>query len=180
LNGQTVSLTGWIAKKAKKVSKSLAFGVLRDSDGSLMQLVGEGELAKKLRSVSTESAVIVSGRLQPKQGTKNDSELVLEQVQVVNPATVRASHLTDGTKTWQAQYRYMQLREPVFQQRLRNRALVNRICRENLDKSGFTEIETPLLFKSTPEGAKEFLVPTRTQGSCYALPQSPTAGVYSA
>lgn len=168
-----VVLTGWISRKAKKVSKTLAFGQLRDTDGDLVQLVGQDDQAAALRQIPTESPVIIKGKAQPKQGGSGEIELVINEVQVLNPASVLASQLADGTKSWPAQYRYMQLREPAAQQKLKRRAQINRICRDHLDNDGFTEVETPMLFKSTPEGAKEFLVPTRTHGHCYALPQSP-------
>lgn len=105
-------------------------------------------------------------------GTKG-LDLIVEEVQVLNEAGVIGSQLSEDTKEWPPQYRYLQLRTPEFQKRLQKRAQIMSVCRSTLDELNFTEVETPLLFKSTPEGAREFLVPTRKKGYMYALPQSP-------
>lgn len=129
-----------------------------------------------IRSLKQESAIAVKGNVEKQtrpDGTKG-FDLVVQEVQVLNESGVIGSQLTTGeTKDWPPQYRYLQLRSTEFQQILQRRAKIMKISRETLDNLNFTEVETPLLFKSTPEGAREFLVPTRKKGFMYALPQSP-------
>lgn len=158
------------------MSKALTFADLRDTCGKIIQLVDTNE-PSIIRSLKPESAVSVSGvpsrRVTP-QGDNTALELQVSTVQVVNQASTAAADLTtSNTKEWPGEYRYMQLRQPSMQQMLRTRAAVMSQCRSILDSLGFLEVETPLLFKSTPEGAREFLVPTRKKGFMYALPQSP-------
>lgn len=166
---------GWIDKKAKKVGKSLVFGSLRDVDGQTIQLV-DANSPSVVRSLKQESAVSIEGKLEARTTPDGGRawDLVVSNATVLNEASVVGSQLQTGhTKEWPPQYRYLQLRGPQFQANLKRRAKIMRVCRDVLDKLGFTEIETPLLFKSTPEGAREFLVPTRKKGLMYALPQSP-------
>ena len=151
------------------------FGRLRDPNGDTIQLVDNNE-PSLIRSLKQESAIVVKGNVEEQDrpdGTKG-LDLVVQEVQVLNESGVVGSQLTSGeTKEWPPQYRYLQLRSSEFQQRLQRRAKIMSISRSTLDDMNFTEVETPLLFKSTPEGAREFLVPTRKKGYMYALPQSP-------
>lgn len=148
---------------------------MRDINGDTIQLVDNNE-PSLIRSLKQESAIVVRGNIDEQvkpDGTKS-LDLQVKQVQVLNESSIVGSQLTTGdTKEWPPQYRYLQLRQTEFQQRLQRRAKVMSVCRSILDSLNFTEIETPLLFKSTPEGAREFLVPTRKKGLMYALPQSP-------
>jgi aspartyl-tRNA synthetase len=166
-----VILTGWVDKKPKKMSKGLAFVRLRDQHGDTIQLVDRNE-PSLVKSLKPESSVVVSGVVESNQGSQS-LDVAVSSVQILNQASIIGSHLTAGTKEWPAEYRYIQLRQREFQNTLRRRAKIMSICRLVLDKQRFIEIETPLLFKSTPEGAREFLVPTRKMGYMYALPQSP-------
>lgn len=165
---------GWVDRKAKKVGKGLVFGRLRDGNGDTIQLVDNHE-PSLIRSLKQESAIVVKGNVEEQvrpDGSKT-LDLIVQEVQVLNESGVIGSQLSEETKEWPPQYRYLQLRSTEFQQRLQRRAKIMSICRSSLDDMNFTEVETPLLFKSTPEGAREFLVPTRKKGFMYALPQSP-------
>lgn len=169
-----VTLQGWIHKKPRKVSKNLTFASLRDTNGDIIQLV-DSNSPSVLRSMKPESAVVVEGVV-AKQRTDKEGvfDLVVSSSSVLNESSEKGSQLTLGdTKDWPAEYRYLQLRQPQLQAALKLRANAMKTSRSVLDSLGFTEVETPLLFKSTPEGAREFLVPTRKRNLMYALPQSP-------
>lgn len=174
--GETVVLNGWVDKKPKKMSKSLVFGNLRDSNGDAIQMVDNNE-PSLIRGLKPESAIVASGQVVKRTDNNGNivKDLQVDNIQVVNEAGIVGSQLTTGsTKDWPAEHRYLELRTSSFLQRnLQRRAKIMSTCRLVLDDLGFTEIETPLLFKSTPEGAREFLVPTRKKGYMYALPQSP-------
>lgn len=172
------SMAGFINKKAKKLSKTLTFGSLRDVNGDVIQLVDYNS-PSLIRNIMPESSVLVQGKISKKQdgstspGT-SDLEFQVESVQVLNEASMIGSQLdASKTKEWPPEHRYLQLRQPEYQKMLRRRANIMKACRSSLDDLGFVEIETPMLFKSTPEGAREFLVPTRKKSLMYALPQSP-------
>lgn len=171
---ETIVFNGWVDRKAKKVGKGLVFGRLRDGNGDTIQLVDNHE-PSLIRSLKQESAIVVKGNVEEQvrsDGSKT-LDLIVQEVQVLNESGVIGSQLSEETKEWPPQYRYLQLRSTEFQQRLQRRAKIMSICRSGLDAMNFTEVETPMLFKSTPEGAREFLVPTRKKGFMYALPQSP-------
>ncbi|KAA8912075.1 hypothetical protein TRICI_003615 [Trichomonascus ciferrii] len=174
--GEAVILNGWVDKKPKKMSKSLVFGNLRDSNGDVIQMVDTTE-PSLVRGLKPESAIVATGKVVERTDGNGKvlKDLKIDDIQVVNEAGIVGSQLTTGsTKDWPAEHRYLELRTSSFLQRnLQRRAQVMHTCRRVLDDLGFTEIETPLLFKSTPEGAREFLVPTRKKGYMYALPQSP-------
>lgn len=157
------------------MGKSLVFGKLRDINGHIIQLVDRNN-PPLIRSLSPESAISVSGSIEKRSNSLDSAvkDFVVKTVQVLNEAGIVGSQLTTGdTKDWPPEHRYLQLRDTKYQTILRSRAKVMAICRKVLDGLGFLEIETPLLFKSTPEGAREFLVPTRRKNLMYALPQSP-------
>ncbi|CAN6656235.1 aspartate--tRNA ligase, mitochondrial [Trichomonascus vanleenenianus] len=173
-----VTMHGWVHRKPKKMGKGLVFGKLRDTNGDMIQLVDRND-PPLIKSLQPESAISVTGTLKPREGAPSgespaDLELEVEELAVLNQSSLVGSQLTTGTtKEWPPEHRYLQLREAKFQKNLKTRAQVMRTCRTVLDSIGFTEVETPLLFKSTPEGAREFLVPTRRKQYTYALPQSP-------
>ena len=126
---------------------------------------------EKLRAINTNSPVAVRGTVQRK---KDDDgwEVVLEDIYPLNdfPKDIIMTRET----VFPHEQRFLQLRsDAVLRYALRFRARVRDICRRALEEDRFLEVETPLLFKSTPEGAREFLVPTRKRGYAYALPQSP-------
>ena len=175
--GREVALCGWVARR-REHGEHLAFVDLRDASG-VVQCVVDG--ASDLRS---EYVVRVVGtvRVRP-EGTANpelgtgEVEVGDCAVEVLNRAEPPPFPLTgrvDADEVVRLRYRYVDLRSERMQRNLRVRATVNRAVRAAMDRQGFVEVETPLLWTPTPEGSREFIVPSRLQpGSVYALPQSP-------
>ncbi|KAI9371950.1 tRNA synthetases class II-domain-containing protein [Aspergillus egyptiacus] len=179
---QDVVLHGYLGVRSD-ISKKLSFVRLQDPTmNHSIQLVStsHNESFEKLRSLRPHSPVAIKGKVQAKKAKdaemqKRDPwEIVLHDVQLLNdfPGDIwMAPDMVHPPK-----HRHLQLRtSSELREALRFRAEVRNICKEELEQSRprFVEIETPLLFKSTPEGAREFLVPTRKHGLVYALPQSP-------
>jgi hypothetical protein len=176
--GQTVSLCGWVARRREHGEK-LAFVDLRDHTG-ITQCVVDNDV-----DVRSEYVVKITGvvRARP-EGTINASlptgevelgECVVEVLRKADPPPfpidARADEVDEGIRL---QHRYLDLRRERMQRNLRLRARVNSAVRVAMEEQGFVEVETPMLVPSTPEGAREFLVPSRKEpGSFYALPQSP-------
>lgn len=178
---KNVTVNGWIDGAPRKISKNLVFAKFRDFNGEFTQIVAKSEdCSKILRTLKPEDALSVTGKISIKKQKnvqeKETWELSIENFQILNNSNEKATQL-DSLKEipgqYPPEYRYLQLRLPYYQKALKMRADAARVARSVLDDLKFTEIETPLLFKSTPEGAKEFLVPTRKTGYFYALPQSP-------
>ena len=175
--GRTVTVCGWVDRR-REHSEHLAFVDLRDHSG-VLQCVVDG--ARDLRS---EYVVRITGtvRLRP-EGTANPAlatgevELHECEVELLSRAESPPFPLderTDVDETLRLRHRYVDLRKPRMQRNLRSRAAVNRAIRQAMDAQGFVEVETPMLIASTPEGARDFVVPSRKEpGSFYALPQSP-------
>lgn len=176
--GNTVSLCGWVARRREHGEK-LAFVDLRDHSG-IVQCVVDNDV-----DVRSEYVIRVTGvvRARP-EGTVNENlptgkvEIGDCHVEVLNiaepppfPVDQRADDVDEGIRL---RYRYLDIRRERMQKNLRVRALVNSAIRREMESNGFLEVETPLLMPSTPEGAREFLVPSRKEpGSFFALPQSP-------
>lgn len=180
LLGKTVILNGWIDGTSRKISRSLVFARFRDFNGQFTQIVTKSEeWSAILRTLKPEDSLSVTGTITPKKvkrGDKETWELSVDNFQVLNNSNEKTAQLDSLKETpnqYGPEYRYLQLRLPYYQRALKMRAKAAQTARSVLDSMNFTEIETPLLFKSTPEGAKEFLVPTRKKGFFYALPQSP-------
>ena len=181
--GQSVSLAGWVA--TIRDFGGLTFIDLRDRYG-LTQLSfnmeTQANLCEKARSFGREYVVQAKGKV-VERSSKNlkiptgEIEILVEELFLLNqsetpPFTIE-DH-TDGGEELRMKYRYLDIRRPSLSQRLVLRAKMIKTMRDYLDQRDFTEIETPNLIKSTPEGARDFLVPSRMQkGSFYALPQSP-------
>ncbi|KAL2818791.1 tRNA synthetases class II-domain-containing protein [Aspergillus cavernicola] len=180
--GQDVVLHGYLGVRSD-ISKKLSFVRLQDPTMNFsIQLVStsHNDSFEKLRSLRPNSPVTVMGKVQAKKAKNAEMEkrdpweISLNDVQLLNdfPSDIwMAPDMVHPPK-----HRHLQLRtSSELRDALRFRAQVRNVCREELEQSrpSFTEIETPLLFKSTPEGAREFLVPTRKHGLAYALPQSP-------
>jgi aspartyl-tRNA synthetase len=175
--GQEVSLCGWVAGR-REHGEHLAFLDLRDRSG-IVQCVVDG--AHDLRS---EYVVRISGTVQrrpdgyenPKLAT-GDVEVkdcTVEILSVAEPPPFPLDDRIDVDEVVRLRYRYLDLRRDRMQRNLNVRATVNSALRRAMERQGFTEVETPLLMPSTPEGAREFIVPSRPNpGSFYALPQSP-------
>ncbi|ODQ51222.1 hypothetical protein SAICODRAFT_42218, partial [Saitoella complicata NRRL Y-17804] len=181
--GKRVTLHGWFVS-GRVVSSKVAFFTLQDTDGSRIQLLYRSKTApeeltiKGLKTIRDETPVAVTGVLQPKQMSKQEigrgeqsHEVVLEKVEILNtPTHIPVKEFNDD---FALSHRYLYWRVPENLKALRLRSRVASLCRGVLEKNNFLEVETPLLFKSTPEGAREFLVPTRSNGLAYSLPQSP-------
>jgi len=175
--GRTVTVCGWVAKR-REHGEHLAFIDLRDHTG-IVQCVVPGTV-----DVRSEYVVAVVGtvRLRP-DGTRNadvatgDVELGECTVTVLNAAEPPPFAVDDRVEVDEVirlKHRFVDLRRPKMQSNLRLRAKVNGSLRAAMDRQGFVEVETPLLWAPTPEGAREFAVPSRLHhGSCYVLPQSP-------
>lgn len=177
---QPVVLHGHINRKPKVMS-TMAFAELRDREGQLIQLTMSPGITPAfsidlLKKTQTEGSVCVSGYLQHKLNSQ-DLEFIVQDFQLLNNSNLDAARLDKLKHTnpmdLPAQFRYLQLRTSKLQLNLRLRNKVSHIIRQVFQDNDFVDIETPLLFKSTPEGAREFLVPTRTKDRFYALPQLP-------
>jgi aspartyl-tRNA synthetase len=184
--GKTAALCGWV-NTYREQGKALFFVDLRDKEG-LAQVVFEGgseELMERARAVRREDVIGVRGRIRIRTGGANpklasgEVELVAEELEVFNkaetPPILPDEHDADRiNEETRLQYRYIDLRRPRMQSILRTRSRITKFTRDYFASQGFMEIETPLLIKSTPEGARDFVVPSRLHpGSWYALPQSP-------
>ncbi|GAA1577879.1 aspartate--tRNA ligase [Kribbella sancticallisti] len=179
--GQTVTLAGWVARR--RDHGGVAFIDLRDSSGTVQVVIRDEEIAHPLRA---EFCLKIVGEVNARpEGNANPNlptgeiEIIATEVDVLNeaaplPFPVEEHHATPVNEEVRLKYRYLDLRRQGPGAALRLRSKVNQAARTVLDKHDFVEIETPTLTKSTPEGARDFLVPARLQpGSWYALPQSP-------
>jgi aspartyl-tRNA synthetase len=182
--GETATLIGWV--NTVRDQGGVIFVDLRDREG-LTQCVFRPEESPEAAAASHklrgEDVVQVTGKVaQRLEGTANDKlgtgeiEIVATKLVVVNKADVLPFQLDKelSNEDIRMRYRYLDIRRPRMSQNLRTRHRVTKATRDYLDELGFCEIETPILSKSTPEGARDFLVPSRLQpGSFYALPQAP-------
>jgi aspartyl-tRNA synthetase len=177
--GSQVSLIGWVAKRRN--FGSLVFIDLRDRTG-ITQLVFDENMAKKISDVRNEYILEVHGIVAERKDKNpqlptGDIEIQVQEVSVINTANTTPLIIadeTDALEDTRLKYRYLDLRRPIMQNKLIMRHKITRSLRDYLDHHDFVEIETPLLAKSTPEGARDYLVPSRIHtGSFYALPQSP-------
>jgi aspartyl-tRNA synthetase len=177
---QQVTLCGWVNKI--RLQAHVAFIDLRDHEG-LAQLVIERENAAAFAvagEIGNEYCLRVSGTLR-KRLSVNDKlktgtvELVVDTVEILNAAKDLPFALHENpNEDMRMTYRYLDLRRPEMQARMRKRSMLVRTLRRYLDDRGFQDIETPILTKATPEGARDYLVPSRVHpGQFYALPQSP-------
>ena len=174
-----VELKGWVAKKRNL--GSLVFIDLRDRYG-ITQIVLNEEMEALAKDIKNEYVIHVVGKV-IERSSKNpnmptgDIEIEASQIDIINTAKVTpiyTSDDTDASEDARMQYRYLDLRRPVMQNKIITRHKITRSIRDFLDNHDFIDIETPYLNRSTPEGARDFLVPSRVHnGSFYALPQSP-------
>ncbi len=177
--GQTVTLTGWVARR--RDHGGVAFVDLRDASGYVQVVVRDEAVAAGLRNefclrVVGEVTARPAGNANPQLAT-GEIEVVATEVEVLNEAAPLPFQIDDHVEVGEEvrlKYRYLDLRRTAPAAALRLRSEVSRAAREVLHNRGFVEIETPTLTRSTPEGARDFLVPARlSPGSWYALPQSP-------
>ena len=183
--GQDVTVMGWVQKSRNK--GGIIFVDLRDRSGLLQIIFEESdcgtesfEKAEKLRS---EFVVAVTGRVEARSGAVNENlatgaiEVRANSLRILSESETPPFPIEENSKTKEdlrLKYRYLDLRRPDMQRNLLLRSKVAILTRQFLAEEGFLEIETPTLIKSTPEGARDYLVPSRVHpGSFYALPQSP-------
>ncbi|MBR1629839.1 MAG: aspartate--tRNA ligase, partial [Lachnospiraceae bacterium] len=183
--GSKVTLMGWVQRRRNL--GGLIFVDLRDRSG-LMQVVfdepqiGEAGFAKA-ESLRNEFVIAVVGTVQKRTAAVNENlktgaiEVIASDLRVLSEADTPPFPIEEDQKTrddLRLRYRYLDLRRPNLQRNLMLRSQVTSVIRQFLTEEGFLEIETPILQKSTPEGARDYLVPSRIHpGSFYALPQSP-------
>ena len=183
--GENVTVMGWVQKSRNK--GGIIFVDLRDRSG-LLQIIFEEEdcgeesfaKAEKLRS---EFVVAVTGKVEARSGAVNENlktgaiEIRANSLRILSESETPPFPIEENSKTKEElrlKYRYLDLRRPDLQRNLMTRSRVTTLTRSFLAEEGFLEIETPTLIKSTPEGARDYLVPSRVHpGSFYALPQSP-------
>ncbi len=182
LVGATVAVAGWVHRR--RDHGGVIFVDLRDRDG-LLQVVFDPDAAAvfaEAERVRHEWVIRVTGTVRPRPaGTANPNlasgqvELLAREIEVLNRSEPIPFQLDEDVKEeTRLKYRYVDLRRDMMQKRLRLRHSVTRAMREYLDTHGFIDVETPMLTKETPEGARDYLVPSRTQpGRFFALPQSP-------
>lgn len=177
--GNEVELIGWVAKKRN--FGQLVFIDLRDRTG-ICQLVFDESFSDQTKTIRNEYVIHVWGKVVERKDTNKDLatgqvEVLVSRLDIVNSAKTTPLIIadeTDALEDTRLQYRYLDLRRPIMQKRIMMRHKITRSMREFLDNQDFVEIETPMLGKSTPEGARDYLVPSRVHpGSFYALPQSP-------
>ena len=186
--GQTVTLSGWI-NTYRDQGKGLIFVDLRDREG-LCQVVFDleqspADLVNLSRTLRREYVIAVTGKVRIRAGGSNPNlatgevEIVAEKLELLNsaepppilPDDRDADKIGEETRL---KYRYIDLRRPRMQHILQTRSRITKFARDYFSQNGFLEIETPLLIKTTPEGARDFIVPARLHpGKWYALPQSP-------
>ena len=183
--GREVVLCGWVHRR--RDHGGVIFIDLRDRDG-LIQVVFDPDRAAtfaRAEQVRSEYVLRIEGRVRARPaGTVNpdlptgEIEILGLELEILNasetPPIQLDEHGADATEELRLRYRYLDLRRPEMQTRLRTRSRVTQAMRSFLDSHGFLDIETPILTKSTPEGARDYLVPSRTHpGEFFALPQSP-------
>jgi aspartyl-tRNA synthetase len=180
---QTVTLTGWVHRR--RDHGGVIFIDLRDREG-LVQIVCDPDRAATFATAETlrhEYCIAVTGRVRPRpEGTINPNlvsgeiEVLAHEIEILNASLTPPFQLDDEnlSETVRLEHRVLDLRRPQMQKNLMLRHRATMAARKFLDAHGFIDIETPVLYKSTPEGAREFLVPSRIHhGQFYALPQSP-------
>ncbi|MCI9125879.1 MAG: aspartate--tRNA ligase [Eubacterium sp.] len=181
--GESVTVMGWVQKRRNL--GSLIFIDLRDRTG-ILQLVfdeNDGEVFEKAKELRSEFVIAVEGKVRKRDGAVNedlatgDIEVTVDTLRILSESETPPFPVEDDVNTREdlrLQYRYLDLRRPTLQKNLKLRSDVTTFIRKFMSEEGFVEIETPTLCKSTPEGARDYLVPSRVHpGEFYALPQSP-------
>ncbi|WP_455951053.1 aspartate--tRNA ligase [Eubacterium sp.] len=181
--GESVTVMGWVQKRRNL--GSLIFIDLRDRSG-ILQLVfdeNDGDVFEKAKELRNEYVIAVEGIVRKRDGAVNDSmatgdiEITASSLRILSESQTPPIHIDDDTNTREElrlKYRYLDLRKPKLQRNIKMRSDITTFIRKFMSQEGFIEIETPTLCKSTPEGARDYLVPSRVHpGEFYALPQSP-------
>lgn len=187
--GQSVTLSGWV--HSRRDLGGVLFIDVRDREGRTQTVFDPSDLSAELFEAAThlhsESVVEISGKVRLRPGETENAkiatgmvEVMVQSMTVLNAADVLPFPVDDPeiaakvNEELRLQYRYLDLRRPELMRNIRLRSRIATAARVHMEAQGFLEIETPTLFKSTPEGAREFLVPSRVHpGEFYALPQSP-------
>ncbi len=183
--GETVTVMGWVQKRRNL--GSLIFVDLRDRSGLLQIIFDSNDIGEdgfeRAGSLRSEYVIAVVGTVEKRSGAVNenlktgDIEIRAKQLRILSESQTPPFPVEDGIQTkddLRLKYRYLDLRRPELQKNLIMRSKIATLTRQFLADEGFLEIETPMLCKSTPEGARDYLVPSRVHpGSFYALPQSP-------
>ena len=183
--GQTVTVMGWVQKNRNK--GGLDFVDIRDRSGIIQAVFEEGRtqaaLLEKAARLRAEYVVAVVGKVEKRSGAVNENiatggiEIIPEELRILSEAETPPFQVEENSRTKEEvrlKYRYLDLRRPDMQRNLLMRSRVATLTRQFLAEEGFLEIETPVLIGSTPEGARDYLVPSRIhRGHFYALPQSP-------
>ena len=180
--GETVTLMGWVAKERNM--GGLVFVDIRDRSG-ISQIVFEPDnaaLQEKAATLHMEYVIAVTGKVRMRSNINENIptgkvEIEASELRILNTSDVTPFVVTDDVKAGEdlrLKYRYLDLRRPTLVKTLELRHRVTQVARRYFDENGFLEIETPILTKSTPEGARDYLVPSRVYpGNFFALPQSP-------
>ena len=183
--GETVTVMGWVQKRRNL--GSLIFIDLRDRSGILQLVFNEESVGKegyeKAERLRSEYVIAVTGKVEKRSAAVNESlktgdiEVIATDIRILSEAETPPFQIEENSQTkdeLRLKYRYLDLRRPDIQKNLMLRSKVAYLMRDFMAKEGFLEIETPMLCKSTPEGARDYLVPSRVHpGHFYALPQSP-------
>ena len=183
--GETVTVMGWVQKRRNL--GSLIFIDLRDRSGILQLVFNEESVGKegyeKAERLRSEYVIAVTGKVEKRSAAVNESlktgdiEVIATDIRILSEAETPPFQIEENSQTKdevRLKYRYLDLRRPDIQKNLMLRSKVAYLMRDFMAKEGFLEIETPMLCKSTPEGASDYLVPSRVHpGHFYALPQSP-------
>ena len=181
--GEKVTLVGWM-ENVRSVSKNLAFIVLRDFYGTTQVVAENEDILSAISGLNCESTLSVTGTVRerssknPKQAT-GDIEIVPEKIEVLgkciyNELPFEINHSKEAEENARLKYRYPDLRNPAVKEKIVLRSKVVSALRNAMNEQGFLEITTPILTSSSPEGARDYLVPSRNHpGKFYALPQAP-------
>lgn len=182
--GREISVCGWVQKR-RDLGSSLVFIDLRDRTGIIQLAIDENtptEVSQKVKQVKSEFVLAASGMVR-ERSSKNpdlptgDIEIAITELKILGKSETLPFEIVENSPTSEAirmKYRYLDLRRPDLQRNILLRNKISKIARDYFYENGFIEIETPMLMKSTPEGARDCLVPSRQhKGSFYALPQSP-------
>ena len=183
--GETVTIMGWVQKNRNK--GGLVFTDVRDRSGIIQVVCEEGTtdaaIIEKAASLRAEYVVAVVGKVERRSGAVNDKiatgeiEVIPSELRVLSESQTPPFPIEENSKTKEdirLKYRYLDLRRPDLQRNLRMKSQVMTLTRQFFSDEGFLEVETPMLGKTTPEGARDYLVPSRIHpGKFYALPQSP-------
>ncbi|MDO4697391.1 MAG: aspartate--tRNA ligase [Pasteurellaceae bacterium] len=180
--GQTVTLSGWV-HRVRNLGRFI-FMQIRDREGIVQVFVDEKDdaLFKQVSALRAEACVQIKGEVIARDESQINKEMATGEIEVLvkeilvynNAEVLPLDFNQNNTEEQRLKYRYLDLRRPEMAERLKTRAKITSFVRRYMDDNGFLDIETPMLTKATPEGARDYLVPSRVhKGKFYALPQSP-------